>query len=104
MEASSVHLPASGLNGPSPRPTLTTDSRLFTAVEDDLRILLIHCGLNPFKRPWHCPAASCQRTRHWSNALPGNSGKKPVLWVSNIDSYAVSRAGSQVFAHHSPRG
>ena len=45
-----------------PRPSVTTDICLFTVVEDDLRILLIRRGLEPFKGAWALPGGFLQET------------------------------------------
>jgi 8-oxo-dGTP diphosphatase len=38
-----------------PRPAVTTDICLFTVVEEDLKILLIRRGAEPFKESWALP-------------------------------------------------
>lgn len=43
-----------------PRPAVTTDICLFTVVEDELRILLIKRGLEPFKDSWALPGGFVQ--------------------------------------------
>lgn len=45
-----------------PRPSVTADICLFTMVEDDLRILLIRRGGEPFKGSWALPGGFLQET------------------------------------------
>jgi 8-oxo-dGTP diphosphatase len=45
-----------------PRPAVTTDICLFTVVEDDLRILLIRRGGEPFKGSWALPGGFLQES------------------------------------------
>jgi 8-oxo-dGTP diphosphatase len=45
-----------------PRPAVTTDICLFTVVDDDLKILLIRRGLDPFKGAWALPGGFLKET------------------------------------------
>ena len=45
-----------------PRPAVTTDICLFTVVEDDLKILLIRRGVEPFKGSWALPGGFLKET------------------------------------------
>ena len=45
-----------------PRPAVTTDICLFTVVADDLKILLIRRGGEPFKGAWALPGGFLQET------------------------------------------
>ena len=45
-----------------PRPAVTTDICLFTVVDDELRILLIQRGAEPFKGAWALPGGFLSET------------------------------------------
>jgi 8-oxo-dGTP diphosphatase len=72
-----------------PRPSVTTDICLFTVVEDDLRILLIRRGLEPFKGAWALPGGFLQETETLDQCAARELREETGVDVTHLEAFAT---------------
>ncbi|WP_373503635.1 NUDIX domain-containing protein [Aestuariivirga sp.] len=82
-----------------PRPAVTTDICLFTVVDDELRILLINRGAEPFKGLWALPGGFLQETETLDECAA-----RELLEVTGVKSAHLEAFATFSDPHRDPRG
>ena len=75
-----------------PRPAVTTDICLFTVVEDDLKILLIRRGLEPFRGSWALPGGFLQETETLDQCAARELAEETGVRGAHLEAFATFSA------------
>ena len=72
-----------------PRPAVTTDICLFTVVDDELRILLIKRGAEPFKGSWALPGGFLQETETLDQCAARELQEETGVSTAHLEPFAT---------------
>lgn len=72
-----------------PRPAVTTDICLFTVVEDDLRVLLIRRGGDPFKGDWALPGGFLKETETLDECAARELQEETGVQGAHLEAFAT---------------
>lgn len=72
-----------------PRPAVTTDICLFTVVEDDLQILLVRRGEDPFKGSWALPGGFLWETETLDACAARELREEAGVTISHLEAFGT---------------
>jgi 8-oxo-dGTP diphosphatase len=72
-----------------PRPAVTTDICLFTVVEEDLKILLIRRGSEPFKGAWALPGGFVRETETLDRCAARELQEETGVQGAHLEAFAT---------------
>ncbi|WP_373504905.1 NUDIX domain-containing protein [Aestuariivirga sp.] len=72
-----------------PRPAVTTDICLFTVIDDELRILLIKRGNEPFKGSWALPGGFLSETETLDQCAARELKEETGVGIAHLEPFAT---------------
>lgn len=72
-----------------PRPAVTTDICLFTVVDDDLRILLVRRGEEPFKGSWALPGGFLREDETLDDCAARELQEEAGVTIPHLEAFAT---------------